>query len=193
MANENSIPASISCRVDGCCRKARYAADRLCQTHYSRLWRTGSVELSPRHPRQARVVMPGKGYIRVYAPHHPLVDSQGYVSEHRQVVFDRIGFGLSRCELCGAPVDWKTVHIDHIDRNPRNNTRGNLRACGKAANNKNVPTRENKTSGHRGVSKRGDRWQAVVRINGKLKWLGVFDSEEDGAAVAAPHFAGIAA
>jgi uncharacterized protein YecT (DUF1311 family) len=46
---------------------------------------------------------------------------------------------------------------------------------------------------HRGVSRRGDRWQVVVRINGKLKWLGVFDSEEDAAAVAAPHFAGIAA
>lgn len=41
--------------------------------------------------------------------------------------------------------------------------------------------------------KHGDRWQVVVRINGKLKWLGVFDSEEDAAAVAAPHFAGISA
>jgi hypothetical protein len=32
-----------------------------------------------------------------------------------------------------------------------------------------------------------------VRINGKLKWLGVFDSEDEAAAVAAPHFAGIEA
>ena len=134
MAKENFTSALMSCRVDGCCRKPRYAAERLCQTHYSRLWRTGSVELSPRHPRQARVVMPGKGYIRVYAPHHPLADSQGYVSEHRQVVFDRIGFGLSRCELCGAPVDWKTVHIDHIDRNVSNNAAENLRPLCRSCN-----------------------------------------------------------
>lgn len=91
--------------------------------------------------------------------------------------------------LLGDPAE----DIDHIDRNPRNNARSNLRACDKATNNKNVPTRKNKTSEHRGVSKRGDRWQAVVRINGKLKWLGVFDSEDEAAAVAAPHFAGIEA
>ena len=35
--------------------------------------------------------------------------------------------------------------------------------------------------------------RAVVRINGRLTWLGVFDSEAEAAAVAAPHFAGIEA
>ena len=43
------------------------------------------------------------------------------------------------------------------------------------------------------ADKDGDRWQAVVRINGRLTWLGVFESEADAAAIAAPHFAGIEA
>jgi hypothetical protein len=125
----------------------------------------------------------------LFDAHKWWVTDRGYVlTKIRGEDGKRRSIGLHRL-LLGDPKE----DIDHIDRNPRNNTRGNLRACGRAANNKNVPTRENKTSGHRGVSRRGDRWQVVVRINGKLKWLGVFDSEEDAAAVAAPHFAGIAA
>lgn len=134
MANENSTAGSKPCRVDGCKRKVRYTSERLCQTHYSRLWRTGSVEPRQRPPRQPRVVMPGKGYIRVYEPSHPLSDSHGYISEHRKVVFDRIGLNLKECELCGVSVDWKTVHIDHIDQNVSNNSPENLRPLCRSCN-----------------------------------------------------------
>jgi len=36
-------------------------------------------------------------------------------------------------------------------------------------------------------------WELCIRDGGKLKWLGVFDSEDEAAVVAAPHFAGIEA
>lgn len=125
----------------------------------------------------------------VFDSHKWWVTPRGYVlTKIRTSDGKRRSIGLHRL-LLGDPAE----DIDHIDRNPRNNTRANLRACGKAANNKNVPTRENKTSAHRGVSKRGDRWQVVVRIGGKLKWLGVFDTEEEAAVISAPHFDGIAA
>lgn len=125
----------------------------------------------------------------VFDAHRWWVTERGYVlTKIRGDNGKRRSIGLHRLIL-GDPAG----DIDHIDRNPRNNARSNLRVCSKAVNNKNVPTRENKTSKHRGVSKRGDRWQAVVRINGKLKWLGVFDTEEEASEVAAPHFVGIAA
>ena len=125
----------------------------------------------------------------LFDAHKWWVTDRGYVlTKIRGEDGKRRSIGLHRL-LLGDPVE----DIDHIDRNPRNNTRSNLRACDKATNNKNVSTRKNKTSEHRGVSKRGDRWQAVVRINGRLTWLGVFDSEADAAAVTAPHFADIAA
>lgn len=84
--------------------------------------------------------------------------------------------------------------VDHIDRNPSNNTRANLRAVSKAENRKNTPTRSNKSSSFRGVSmneKRG-KWEVVVRANGKLKWLGYFDNEAEAGSIAAPYFAGVA-
>jgi hypothetical protein len=125
----------------------------------------------------------------LFDAHKWWVTKRGYVlTKIRAADGKRRSIGLHRL-LLGDPEN----DIDHIDRNPRNNTRSNLRACDKATNNKNVPTRKNKTSEHRGVSKRGDRWQAVVRINGRLTWLGVFDSEQEAAAVTAPHFADIAA
>ena len=124
----------MKCKIDGCDRDATYKAAQLCQMHYFRIRRNGDVELMLNrkkritgYSRQPRVVMPGKGYIRVYDPSHPLTDTQGYVSEHRKVVFDRYGWSLPPCEICGNQTDWKTCHIDHKDCVVSNNALDNLR------------------------------------------------------------------
>lgn len=124
----------MKCKIDGCDRNAQYKTAQLCQMHYFRIRRNGTVEkvLERKkrligHSRQPRIVMPGKGYIRLYEPSHPLADTQGYVSEHRKVVYSRMGESLNCCELCGKPVTWKDVHIDHIDKNVQNNSPENLR------------------------------------------------------------------
>lgn len=124
----------------------------------------------------------------IFEAHSWWVTGRGYVlTQVRGKDGKRRSIGLHRLIL-GDPAE----DIDHIDRNPRNNTRENIRACGRAANNKNVPTRNGKSSSYRGVSKRGERWQVVVRIGGRLTWLGVFDTEIEAAQVAAPYFEGIA-
>lgn len=82
--------------------------------------------------------------------------------------------------------------IDHIDRNPLNNSRANLRACTRAENCRNIPTRKGKSSAYRGVSRSRGKWQVVIRINGRLEYFGHFDDEHEAGRVAAPHFAGIA-
>lgn len=124
----------MKCKIDGCDRDAQYQAAQLCQMHYFRIRRNGTVEkVTERkkrltgHSRQPRVVMPGKGYIRLYEPGHPLVDTQGYVAEHRKVVFAKYGWSLPPCDICGKPTDWATCHIDHIDCVVSNNSVENLR------------------------------------------------------------------
>ena len=82
--------------------------------------------------------------------------------------------------------------VDHIDRNRLNNRWSNLRDVDRSANSRNVRTRPDKSSAFRGVSKRGNRWQVVVRIDGRLKFLGSFDDEQKAGQVAAPYFSGIA-
>lgn len=79
--------------------------------------------------------------------------------------------------------------VDHINRNPLDNRRCNLRAATAVQNAKNSNNRRGTTSKHRGVSQRRDgKWQVVVRIDGKLKWIGKYDTELEAAAIAEPYF-----
>lgn len=79
--------------------------------------------------------------------------------------------------------------VDHVDRNPLNNQRSNLRLSTKAQNNCNTK-RVVGPSGYRGVGyyydKRGNkppRWQVNIVLNGKRKFLGLFDNAEIAARV----------
>jgi len=90
--------------------------------------------------------------------------------------------------------DPPSAAIDHINRNKLDNRKSNLRECTDSENCRNQGKRRGCSSRHRGVSwnKRKSAWQVVIREGGKLKWKGWFDSEDEAAKVAAPHWAGIA-
>lgn len=68
--------------------------------------------------------------------------------------------------------------IDHRDRNTLNNQRENLREATDSQNQGNSDTPVNNTSGYKGVSykKAIRRFQAYIRIGGKLKHLGYFST-----------------
>lgn len=74
--------------------------------------------------------------------------------------------------------------VDHIDRNPLNNTLDNLRICTKRENAINTKTRSDNSVGYRGVSqvKTTGRYRAYICINGKQKHLGMYESPEEAAA-----------
>lgn len=69
---------------------------------------------------------------------------------------------------------------DHIDRVKLNCRRFNLRALPKGKNPQNMSSHRDSTSSHRGVcwDKRSGKWFARVRIDGKVRSLGRFSSEE---------------
>lgn len=86
----------------------------------------------------------------------------------------------------------KGVCIDHINGNKLDNRKDNLRYCDQSENGKNARKKSRNgvpTSKHKGVSwsNRG-YWQVVVRVEGKLKFIGKFDSESDAAKYAEPYF-----
>lgn len=112
------------------------------------------------------------------------VNPQGYVLRYTKgegtVRMSREIMGLGR----GDPRE-----VDHIDRNPLNNCRSNLRITTHAQNQQNRSAEGNRgaRSKFRGVSydKRTNRWTANVVINRQNHWLGRHDTEEEAGRVAA--------
>lgn len=76
--------------------------------------------------------------------------------------------------ITGAP---KHLTVDHIDRNPLNNSRSNLRVCTMANNNKNKRLR----NGSVGVywHKQLNKWASQITKNGKRFSVGVFTDKKE--------------
>ena len=71
------------------------------------------------------------------------------------------------------------MHVDHINGNPFDNRRCNLRV---ATNSSNQQNRQNYARGHskfKGVTlhRQTGKWQAQIKLNGRSKYLGLFDDE----------------
>lgn len=94
----------------------------------------------------------------------------------------------------------REVEVDHVDGNPLNNQKSNLRLCSHMENCHNQRNyRKRKSSRYKGVdfNKALGKWQARIGVNQQQLYLGVFDSEVDAAsaydAAATKHFGEFAA
>jgi hypothetical protein len=88
--------------------------------------------------------------------------------------FYRTSYG--RTVLAFIKGNWPIQETDHIDRNPFNNRPWNLRE---------VTSRQNiQNRGNFGGTwvERKQKWQAQIRINGKVKWLGYHRTQADAVA-----------
>lgn len=77
-------------------------------------------------------------------------------------------------ELMECPEE---MTVDHIDGDPLNNQKSNLRVCSFAENRMNLSMNPRNTSGFKGVFFAGpphSRWRATIGLNGKRIYLGQF-------------------
>ena len=70
-------------------------------------------------------------------------------------------------------------YADHIDNNPLNNRRGNLRLATPKENSRNSKRPITNKSGFKGVHFENGSWRASIWLNGRTKHLGNFNSPED--------------
>jgi hypothetical protein len=78
--------------------------------------------------------------------------------------------------------NWPTRDIDHINNDKEDNRWVNLREATKSQNVMNVPKRADNSSGFKGVIANGSKWRAFVKVEGRLTWLGSFDTFEEAVA-----------
>lgn len=76
---------------------------------------------------------------------------------------------------------WPKEQIDHIDHDRQNNCWDNLREATNQENQQNQTRRKDNISGICGVGwhKQTQKWQANIRINGRLNHLGLFLDKND--------------
>lgn len=72
--------------------------------------------------------------------------------------------------------NWPANQIDHIDKNPQNDSWQNLREATNQQNNANTGRQKNNTTGYKGVTwdKRNKKWRAQIMVNGRGIALGRF-------------------
>lgn len=105
------------CCVDGCASPATRVSARMCEKHYYRVRRRGSVTLAREDDPPAMEVEHSNGYVLEYAPHHPL-STPGQLSrvyQHRLRLYEERGEGPFSCHWCGVQVTWGDMHVDHLN------------------------------------------------------------------------------
>lgn len=75
--------------------------------------------------------------------------------------------------------------VDHIDRDPLNNSRANLRLATKSTNAMNRPKPKSNTSGYKGVRWNKERklWDANIQVDKVNRFLGRYDTPQEAAKV----------
>ena len=129
----------MKCRIDDCNRDSMYKKKQLCQMHYFRIMRNGVSDIvNTRKYRQTQ----STGYQLLDEPNHPMAQAGGYVYEHRLVLFNKLGYSITSCDLCGNVWSWDDLyksHVDHIDEDRTNNDISNLRPLCNSCNTRRNP------------------------------------------------------
>ena len=103
------------------------------------------------------------------------INNKGYLLNRKNQEFHRFILGLYEND------SFDDFVVDHINHNPLDNRKSNLRICKQIDNTHNSKIRRNNTSGVTGVQwmKDKNKWRASIEINNQKKYLGDFENIQD--------------
>jgi len=195
MANPNIPKKEWKCKAQDC-SGTKNRGRGYCHKHYYRFMKYGNTYQSQRNPNDiivegdltwiilrdndlkeiGRTVIDSNDYelIKGYKWH---LTSKGYASANP---VHSTALGVEHLILGVAPS--RTIMPDHKNRNPLDNRRSNLRKCVQKQNMQNKPMPANNASGYKGVYlKSKAKWEASIRVDGKLIFLGYFKDKIEAA------------
>lgn len=81
--------------------------------------------------------------------------------------------------------EWPAGFVDHINQDRSDNRIANLRLADHAVNGRNAKLHSSCTSGVLGVGwvKAKNRWRAMIKVDGRSRYIGMFKTFEDAVAV----------
>jgi hypothetical protein len=134
-----------------------------------------------------RVPLTQGRYAAIDAPDYDLVNrylwcaQKGYNTFYATTNIRRSDGGWTHLRLHTLLAGYNQT--DHTDGNGLNNTRDNMRDASHSQNGANTPKRAGTTSRFKGVSwhKNSGKWIAVIQIDGKSKYLGLYTDEIEAA------------
>lgn len=117
--------AAGKCNIEGCDAPAIRRQGTQCEMHYYRARRTGTTNIlkpSYRHITSA-------GYINIKDAGHPLAGINGWVYEHRAVLYLKLGPEDQHCFWCDEALKWANLVVDHLNEDKSDNHPDNLVAA----------------------------------------------------------------
>lgn len=163
----------------------------MCNKHYKQVYRYGQIKERTRYDKNEIIRHENYAEIILYNNNgqkktSTIIDLQDIdkcskykwtLGTNNYVICRKEKISLHRY-LINCPKD---LVVDHINHNPLDNTRKNLRLATHQQNNMNKIVLQSNTSDVPGVSYRKDRnkWRAYITINQKQKSLGSFDNKQD--------------
>ena len=179
------------CGCAGCNNKVESRFDGVwyCNKHYLRMYTHGDLECHGRK-RTTKLVDDGKPYVEIKTAKGDtiLIDRQDIdkamkcswcISKAGYPVAN-IGGRVVKMHRVLLGVESRDVIVDHINGNPLDNRRNNLRLCNVTENARNHGLNRNNTSGIAGVSKTAcGKWRARITVNGKEIQLGNYNTIEE--------------
>jgi len=110
-----------------------------------------------------------------------ILNKRGYIVCRKRGDKKKINIPIGRIIM--NVVGIKDVQVDHIDHNPLNNCRSNLRVVTNAQNQMNSRKRVGCSSKYKGVSNRYNKWRVYIKLNGESIYLGSYNDEIEAAKV----------
>lgn len=185
----------MKCSVDFCEREARTTS--FCGRHYAQIRMFGKIKKRTKFDPNEIIIDGDKACILTYDALgnekgvQAIIDADDVekvckykwclVNGTRIATLLKTKKWLSLSHLIMDHKSCRQIQVDHINRNPLDNRKSNLRICKESENYRNRGVYSTNTSGYKGVSFRhqDNKWEAYIWLNYKKIGLGLFSTKEE--------------